>query len=142
MRERVASSAACAFPRDPAWAKNVLRPSLLVASSSSREAGGRPQPPWGGLFTRRPSPASSARPSGRGRDAPSSSPLPSPPVSSPLLPEGRPPGPGEFSASRVHPGSARPPPARQPSPSPPPAPPTVENWRPHSPLTSSGALLS
>lgn len=141
MRERVASSAACAFPRDPAWAKNVLRPSLLVASSSSREAGGRPQPPWGGLFTRRPSPASSARPSGRGRDAPSSSPLPSPPVSSPLLPEGRPRDPGSSQPpgctrallARLLPGSLRPlhPP-----------PPTVENWRPHSPLTSSGALLS
>ena len=79
---------------------------------------------WGGLFTRRPSPASSARPSGRGRDAPSSSPLSSPSVSSPLLPERRPRDPGSSQPpgctrallARLLPGSLRPlhpPPPRQ-----------------------------
>lgn len=70
-RGRVAALAACALPRDQARGKNVLPvlpdPSLLVAFSSSREAGGRALPPPGGQFARRPSPASPTR--GRGRDA-------------------------------------------------------------------------
>lgn len=81
-RGRVAALAACALPRDQARGKNVLPvlpdPSLLVASSGSREAGGRALPPPGGRFARRPSPASPTR--SRGRDARSSARGCSPPA--------------------------------------------------------------
>lgn len=53
--------AACAVPWDLARGRNVLPvlldPSLLVASSGCRDAGGRALPPPGGRFARRPSPA-------------------------------------------------------------------------------------